>query len=282
MPIRLRLFRITLAPALLTATGISAAEPSLPPIPRPALSLNYDRAAQTVNIVNPEPAPYTLRFEFPEFSNTSVDCGQPCLKVAAPGQRGPLLHFRRKDPRQPWRFRYKYRYLLGDYRARPERDFVYELPFDRGSEVLVGQGYNGSFSHTDSHRYALDFMMPEGSQVLAARAGTVVWTVDSFEGHGHQEQFKGRGNHVRVLHSDGSIALYTHLRKQGITVARGQRVTAGTQLGWSGNTGYSTRPHLHFEVGSNQLGERLESFPTLFRTSAGDETLRQGQRYARP
>jgi murein DD-endopeptidase MepM/ murein hydrolase activator NlpD len=59
----------------------------------------------------------------------------------------------------------------------------------------------------------------------------------------------GLGNYILLSHHAGWASLYGHL--QSVSVKRGQRVSLGTRLGYSGNTGYSTGPHLHFSVFKN-------------------------------
>jgi murein DD-endopeptidase MepM/ murein hydrolase activator NlpD len=63
-----------------------------------------------------------------------------------------------------------------------------------------------------------------------------------------------------VLHDDGSMALYAHLREGGVLVRAGERVTLGQMIGYSGSTGYSSGPHLHFAVQVNG-GLQLVSVP---------------------
>jgi murein DD-endopeptidase MepM/ murein hydrolase activator NlpD len=58
------------------------------------------------------------------------------------------------------------------------------------------------------------------------------------------------GNFVRVLHDDGTMGVYLHL-KQGSVSVEGQRVMVGSALALSGNTGNSSGPHLHFVVQRN-------------------------------
>ena len=64
----------------------------------------------------------------------------------------------------------------------------------------------------------------------------------------------------RILHEDGSMALYAHLKPEGVEVRVGQQVRQGQRIALSGNTGYSTAPHLHFAVQANG-GMRLEAIP---------------------
>ena len=55
-------------------------------------------------------------------------------------------------------------------------------------------------------------------------------------------------NHITVYHADGTFAEYVHLKYLGVLVQIGAKVRAGDPLGLSGNTGYSSQPHLHFAV----------------------------------
>ncbi len=149
----------------------------------------------------------------------------------------------------------------GDPSAHPV-DHLYRLPFD-GVPVRVSQGIGGHHSHGNAqNRYAIDFPLPEGTPVLAARAGTAMQVVaDSPED----------GCLVRVLHADGSMALYAHLQSGSLSVRPGQAIQAGQPLARSGNTGHSSGPHLHFAVQAN-TGLALASIP--FRMAGPQGELR--------
>ena len=144
--------------------------------------------------------------------------------------------------------------------ARPI-DVEYAWPL--ASQALrIGQGWGGSFSHSDNeNRHAVDFTVPEGTPVLAARDGTVMQVEARFAGGGlGSTDDIGRANFVRILHDDGTMALYAHLAPGGVQVRAGERVRRGQRIGTSGNTGYSGGPHLHFAVQANR-GLRLVSLP---------------------
>ncbi|NUS60766.1 MAG: M23 family metallopeptidase [Lysobacter sp.] len=148
----------------------------------------------------------------------------------------------------------------GDPRAMPA-DIVYGLPIPR-DKLRVEQGFNGRFSHTDAqNQYAIDFRAAQGTPVLAARSGTVMQVESDFDKAGLDlEKYGGRANYVRILHDDGTMALYAHLREEGVLVRVGQRVRAGQRIGLSGNTGFTSGPHLHFAVQVNR-GMKLVSIP---------------------
>ena len=144
--------------------------------------------------------------------------------------------------------------------AKP-RDIEYAWPLGTRS-LRITQGWGGGSSHRDDeNRHAIDFAVPEGTAVLAARDGVVMQAEARFTGGGPRSTDDiGRANFIRLLHDDGTMALYAHLAPGGVQVRQGQRVRRGERIGTSGNTGYSGGPHLHFVVQANR-GLRLVSIP---------------------
>lgn len=150
------------------------------------------------------------------------------------------------------------------------QDVAYQLPFD-ARRFQVTQAPQGRFSHTDAeNRDAIDFALAEGTSVLAARAGRVMQVQGNFDGNGQDPvRDRARANFIRILHDDGSMAVYAHLQANGVLVRSGQRVDAGQRIGLSGNTGFSTAPHLHFVVQTNS-GMQLRSVPVRIVTPQGE------------
>lgn len=87
----------------------------------------------------------------------------------------------------------------------------------------------------------LDLAAPEGTPVVAAKPGRVVFA--GMNG--------SAGNEVKIDHQDGTVTRYLHLHSY--SVSRGQEVDAGRAIGQVGNTGRSTGPHLHFEIHINGI-----------------------------
>ncbi len=164
------------------------------------------------------------------------------------------------DPDRGFDFELQMESLPGDPDARPS-DVDYLLPLQQ-AQFRIDQGYGGHFSHRDAqNRYAVDFAADIGTRVLAARDGVVMQVESDFDKAGlNLERYGGRANFVRILHDDGTMTLYAHLKSEGALVRVGQRVRAGQQIGLSGNTGFTTGPHLHFAVQVNR-GMKLESIP---------------------
>lgn len=144
----------------------------------------------------------------------------------------------------------------GSVNARP-RDYEYLFPLPPG-EARVQQAWGGRHSHSDAeNRHAVDFAADPGTVVFAARDGVVmrVRMAGPAAAGGH-----GDANLVRILHDDGSMAVYAHLQPGGALVRPGERVRRGRPIGLSGNSGASSGPHLHFAVQVNR-GMHLESIP---------------------
>ena len=142
---------------------------------------------------------------------------------------------------------------------------LYSLPYEPGATFVVGQGYLEFPTH--ENQYAIDWDMPEETPIHAARAGVVTEVVDTFSKSGMTEDMKAKGNFIRIEHDDGSRALYYHLAHKGAKVKIGQKVEEGQLIALSGNTGYSSTPHLHFLV-ERLDGSAYVSAPTLFKSGA--------------
>jgi murein DD-endopeptidase MepM/ murein hydrolase activator NlpD len=122
--------------------------------------------------------------------------------------------------------------------------------------------------------------MPVGTAVHAAREGVVVLVEDS-HGVGCRHEECGRfANFVVVLHADGTTGEYFHLERGSAAVREGERVARGARLARSGNTGFSTTPHLHFGVYRTGPDGTTESVAVRFATRSGVVgTPRSGAHY---
>lgn len=187
---------------------------------------------------------------------------QPALPARAgiPAGSSVLLTRLHPPPGDTGWLRLRLKGVPGSSNARP-RDFDYLLPLAQ-AQPRIDQGFDGAFSHADDeNRYALDFATPIGTPIHAARGGIVLQVETGYRAHGlDYARDASRANFIRILHDDGSMALYGHLAPQGADVIAGERVEAGQRIGRSGDTGYSTAPHLHFVVQVNRGGQ-LVSIP---------------------
>ena len=248
---------------------------------------NGQRATQYAR--NRYAVPVVLRWSIPSYTNAmplSPLAGVVVLPAAdRPGgqsQNVPLVELEIIDPRWQYTRELTFRAKFGDPRARPA-PYAYRLPYPRGLAFSVLQGFHGTFSHRGSNEYAVDFDCPVATPVLAARDGIVIAYNAAAQGAGTTPDFLDykRTNFVLVLHDDGTIGEYMHLAPSGIEVKPGQRVHRGTRLGLSGNTGFSSTPHLHFQVmTAGEDGASVRSFPFQFAVKPRRiEEPVQGRRY---
>lgn len=179
-----------------------------------------------------------------------------------------------------WSYTYVNNYTVGRSDAHHDDAYLYALPFMPGTSFKVSQGYHGDFSHNGPDEFAIDFKMPEGTPVLAAREGFVVAVKDDSDKGGSSRKFEDMANMVTVQHADGTMAHYCHLSFHSAKVKVGERVRVGDLLALSGNTGFTSGPHLHFAVFKARDGHGRETIPVQFRTADGSPvTLATGQTY---
>jgi murein DD-endopeptidase MepM/ murein hydrolase activator NlpD len=141
------------------------------------------------------------------------------------------------------------------------------LPYATGTAYTVTQSYCSTGSHAG--RFAYDFDMPMGTEVLAARSGEVVELREHWSDRDTQG---GHENVVILRHSDRTLSLYIHMRHEGVLPELGDYVPQGGLLGWSGSSGTGF-PHIHFQVclrgGQCSTGSNEVTLPTSFRNAEG-------------
>ena len=214
--------------------------------------------------------PVSVILEFPILENMTSSAALPVKSVVLPRARKLLVEIRADTTAQSFRWRSSWRWTTGVLGARHDANARYWIPWSPDFRFEVGQAVGGRFSHVGKWRYAFDFWMPSGTPIHAARAGTIIRVFEDFSRGGTEEYFKKRANLIFILHEDGTIARYLHLEQGGAHVEVGDRVAAGDLIGFSGNTGYSQYPHLHFDVFSVDENLEWRTIDVRFATNALD------------
>lgn len=203
----------------------------------------YEFEAENLN-----PYTVTMSIDFELLTNLKSSEKFP-LFVEIPGRsKKKVLDLSRISSDLGINYRSSYGWVRGSAFASHQDSYLYSLPFAKGSTVSVSQGYHGDTSHKGLSAYAVDFPVPVGTPIYAAREGMVVGAEGGSNLGGASPEYRKYANYVIIEHSDGTMGNYYHLKQGGAAVSIGQKVKKGDLIGYSGNTGYSSGPHLHFSV----------------------------------
>ena len=231
-----------------------------------------DGADQQLVAQNNGPAPITVYVTLTG-ENFASDHEWPITTVVPPYTAQPLGRvYAAEKNAGGYNFLFRYSHHFGRIDATPDPEAVYRLPYEDGQGYPISQAYGGKLtSHNNRENlYAVDFAMPVGTPVLAARAGIVVDATLRHREGGYDIKYLDKANTVAIAHDDGTVAEYAHLSPGPEMVKVGERVEAGALVGYSGSTGYSSGPHLHFIVSRPTVNDgkvTRVSLPVLFYSS---------------
>lgn len=201
----------------------------------------------------------------------------PNFSVLQPKTKATLLAVIFKPVNQSWSYRFSYSYSMGNALAVHNDDYAYQLPFPKGVSYRLTQGYNGKTTHRGLN--ALDFTMPEGDKITAARGGTVIRIKEDSNRGCPSANCANDGNFVTILHDDGTMADYVHLKQNGVLVELGDQVQAGQEIAINGATGWASGAHLHFVVYTTGKNAQ-ETIKVKFESAPGNiESLKEGELY---
>ncbi len=231
---------------------------------------------------NMKPWPLTLTAQV-TYTNLRPEPAGEVTRTVPGGARVELVNLEVVEPGRPWRYRFNFDWAVGRADARHDDAYLYRLPYADDAAWPVLQGVETRFSHSGLEAWAVDFDMPEGTPVHAAREGVAVRVVQEHDRSCWAPGCGRYANFIVILHDDGTTGEYYHLRHQGAAVNEGERVERGQHIGWSGNTGKSTMPHLHFAVYRPGSWGRTQSVHVRFATRSGSlEYPVQGVSYRHP
>jgi murein DD-endopeptidase MepM/ murein hydrolase activator NlpD len=121
-------------------------------------------------------------------------------------------------------------------------------------------------SHKSAFKWAIDFLVPDETPVLAAADGVVIEVIEHNDKWGDGREYRDLMNRVTIQHDNGEITQYCHLAKMSVSefgVQRMNTVKRGQRIGTVGKTGWTDRDHLHLLVFRPAQNESPFTFKSL-------------------
>jgi murein DD-endopeptidase MepM/ murein hydrolase activator NlpD len=240
------------------------------PEPRIRMRQEGTKESPVYIVFNDFSGPVEIELKLTDAVNVLTEPPLPA-RFVVPGQKEQILvGVGALDPRRSFQYRLNMSSVPGRPISTPVEDIVVLPPFPPDEQYPISQGFQGEKTHlTPESEFAIDISMPVGTAIHAVRSGTIMDVEEDFNRGGtDMEKFVDKANHVRVLHEDGTMAVYAHLDLASVSVRPGARIRAGQKIARSGNTGFSSGPHLHFAIQQN-TGMKLISLPFKFQTATG-------------
>ena len=193
--------------------------------------------------------PQTIKLKFSTLKGyLPLDENLLVFTIKSKSQKQFLFELK-KIPDQGQRLNFKTTISMGAMDSVIDNNYLYYFPYSHGSKHKLSQGFFGKSTHSKvGNIYSLDFMMPIGTKVFSMRGGLVVDVITHNNKGGDSFIYSKYANSITIMHDDGSFAYYVHLKKDGSVVKIGEKITKGQHIGFSGNTGYSSGPHLHVNL----------------------------------
>ncbi len=236
------------------------------------IKIYYEKNDNGYNIYvdNNEFCPMSIKIKF-SVENLKIEGGNNKIHIVKPRSKKQLLTVLKVlNKNKSYKFSYNTISNYGNHNSNKyDKNYKYFLPFKQFNKFEIHQGYNGKFSHQNEN--ALDFTMPVNTELTAIREGIVIKVIDKNKKNCNKKKCIKYNNLIMIYHSDGTFAEYAHIKENGSEVNAGDKVLKGQLIGYSGNVGFSTGPHLHLIVFKQKINKR-ETLKTKFMIGDGTKT----------
>ncbi|MCI3936153.1 M23 family metallopeptidase [Chryseobacterium aahli] len=239
-------------------------------------SVNYGNDTLSIKITNSLSAPLRVNFVFPILSDQKIVTDKLQFTISE------NFIFEKKifaPDLQTSQISFTYDWAFGDDNKTIKQNNL-ALPFPKGNQYTVMQSNNGSFSHNDNYsRYAIDFDMKVGDTITSADDGYVVGVIKDYQFGGNDIKWTPYANYITIYHPhSGLFTQYVHLKQDGSFVKVGDMVKRNQPIGLSGETGYVSGAHLHFNVLVPEKNKTLISVPFSFENNLDAKSLKRNMK----
>ena len=217
---------------------------------------------------NDEYCPVSLKIDF-DLKNLTSTKGNNRIFVVPAKSKGFVITDLEYIKKASYSYNLQTLLNYGDATLTKYDDYDYSLPFLKGQSFKVDLGYNGTVSHQGEN--SLDFTMPVGTSVVAVRDGIVVKVVAINNQNCPERKCNEFNNYILIYHADGTFSKYVHLKYRGAKVKEGDVVKENDLIGYSGNVGWSSGPHLHIMIYLQKI-DVPETIKTKFKINEGFES----------
>lgn len=200
----------------------------------------------------------------------------------APNTKKEIYLLKKKNKSNRLVLGYNWIEAVGNYKLQRALGHKYRLPYSKGEKYKVIQGYYEEFSHED--KAAIDFGMPVGTPVLAMRGGQIFEIKLDSDQACEEQGCDIYANYMKILHYDGTIALYKGLLKDSSKRRVGDFVAVGEVIARSGFTGKAKEPNLQIEI--QVLNYNLSNyiampFECVIEANGQSDVLNSGEEYTK-
>ncbi|MCZ4244577.1 hypothetical protein [Pedobacter punctiformis] len=194
--------------------------------------VNSDKSVD-LDYLKEDPGTYSLMLRFSRLDNSYYSDRQ-VFNIG--NYSGKLIKLSPSNKEQGIGFSYSYSFIRGKLNPKYNADFVYIMPYKKGTPVVVAEmGYVGSryFGKTAPEDWKVySFSTEKEDSVTAVRKGVVVEIKDLYENNESSKfEYTSKVNELTVEHADGTLAIYKSFKKGSFTVKVGQTIYPGTVLG---------------------------------------------------
>ncbi|MEZ4525975.1 MAG: M23 family metallopeptidase [Desulfobacterales bacterium] len=212
--------------------------------------------------------PVEVAFQLTKAVNVLSEPRLPARFVIPAGQEVKIFALRALHPGESLSYAYSYVFTPGDPGAQHRPPGPYLPPFQKGQRFRIGSGFDpGSQDPYNAH--AVSILMPPGTQICAARSGILAEIGEQLcrrqTAHGAREE---RSMQIRILHDDGTMAVYAHLHPGSAPFSPGTRIREGQGIAVLGSLTLSGASSLVFLIQKN-AGMKIVSLPFVFADSGG-------------